>query len=52
MIIQNKELNKMLKVYGKQYVLTMYANRKFDMTKKQLEYVLKYGDKNDKEKSE
>ena len=43
MIIKNKELNKMLKEHGRQYTLTMYANRYFHMTTKQLNYVLEYG---------
>lgn len=42
MIIKNKELNKMLKEHGRQYTLTMYCNRYFHMTKKQLEYVMNY----------
>ncbi|MBR5227535.1 MAG: hypothetical protein IKV94_02750 [Clostridia bacterium] len=42
MIIQNKQLKKMLKEKGRQYVLTMYINKKFDMTQKQLNYVLEY----------
>lgn len=41
MIIKNKELKKMLKENGKHYVLTMYVNRFFHMTEKQLDYVLK-----------
>lgn len=40
MIIKNKDLKKMLKEKGKKYILTMYANRKFDMTSKQLNYIL------------
>lgn len=48
MIIKNKDLKKMLKDYGKQYTLTMYVNRFFDMTKRQLDYAIKYGDKNGK----
>ena len=42
MLIKNKELNKMLKNYGKTYVLNMYANRYIHMTQKQLDYVLNY----------
>ena len=42
MIIKNKDLKKMLKENGRQYVLTMYINRYVDMTKKQLEYVMEY----------
>ena len=42
MIVKNKELKQMLKENGRQYTLTMYVNRFFDMTKKQLEYVLNY----------
>ena len=41
-IIRNEELDKMLEEEGKRYVLTMYANRKFNMTSKQLDYVLEY----------
>ena len=40
MMIKNKDLKKMLKEKGRQYTLTMYANRKFDMTSKQLNYIL------------
>ena len=47
MVIKNKELRKMLKEYGREYTLTMYVNRFFHMTNKQLEYVLKYGEKNE-----
>lgn len=42
MIIKTKELRKMLKEKGKQYTLTMYVNRFFHMTQKQLDYVMKY----------
>lgn len=42
MIIKTKELKKMLKEKGKQYTLTMYVNRFFHMTQKQLDYVMKY----------
>lgn len=42
MIIKNKELKKMLKENGKHYTLTMYINRLFHMTEKQLDYVLAY----------
>lgn len=42
MIIKNKELDKMLKEYGRHYTLTMYINLFFNMTKKQLDYVLNY----------
>lgn len=45
MIIKNKDLKKMLKEHGRQYTLTMYANRFFHMTQKQLEKVLKYEEK-------
>lgn len=51
MIIKNKDLKKMLKENGKQYTLTMYINRFFHMTQKQLEYVLNYKEKNNEEKS-
>lgn len=43
MIIKNKELKRMLRENGRQYTLTMYINRYFHMTKKQLNYVLEYG---------
>lgn len=42
MIIKNKELKKMLKENGRNYTLTMYANRYFHMTNRQLTYVLNY----------
>lgn len=42
MIIKNKELKKMLKENGRQYTITMYINRYFDMTQKQLQTVLEY----------
>lgn len=42
MIIKNKELKKMLKEKGRKYTLTMYINRYFHMTNKQLDYVLNY----------
>ena len=42
MIIKNKELNKMLKKNGRQHTLTMYINRRFDMTNKQLDYVMNW----------
>ena len=42
MIIKNKELKKMLKEKGRKYILTMYINRYFHMTNKQLDYVLNY----------
>ena len=45
MIIKNKELNKMLKKKGRQYTLTMYINRYFDMTNKQLDYVMNWMEK-------
>lgn len=51
MIIKNKELKKMIKEHGRQYTLTMYINRFFHMTQKQLEYVLNYKEKNNEEKS-
>ena len=40
MIIKNKDLEKMLKEKGRRYTLTMYINRFFRMTQKQLDYVL------------
>ena len=40
MIIPNKELTRMLKKEGRRFTLTMYANRFFDLTDKQLDYVL------------
>ena len=42
MIIKNKELKKMLKEKGRQYTLTMYINRFFHMTNRQLDYVMNY----------
>ena len=45
MIIKSKKLKKMIKEYGRQYTLTMYVNRFFHMTQKQLDYVLKYEEK-------
>ena len=42
MIIKNSDLKKMLREYGRHYTLTMYVNRFFHMTQKQLAYVLKY----------
>ena len=45
MIIKNSVLKKMLKQEGRKYVLTMYCNRFFDMTDKQLDYVLKQEEK-------
>lgn len=51
MIINNKDLKKMLKEYGRQYTITMYINQFIHMTNKQLEYVLKYkGDNNGKKR--
>ncbi|MBR0471728.1 MAG: hypothetical protein IJI98_03400 [Methanosphaera sp.] len=44
-MIGNKELKKMLKEHGKHYTLTMYVNNYFNMTPKQLEYVMNYGGK-------
>lgn len=44
MIIKNSVLKKMLKQEGRKYVLTMYCNRFFDMTDKQLDYVLNWKD--------
>lgn len=45
MIIKNKELKRMLKEKGRRYTLTMYINRFFHMTNRQLDYVLNYKDK-------
>lgn len=42
MYLKNLELKKMLKKEGRKYVLTMYCNRFFDLTDKQLDYVLYY----------
>ena len=42
MIIKNKELNKMLKLQGSEYVKLMYANRYIHLTEKQLDRVLNY----------
>lgn len=44
MLIKNKELEKMLKKEGRKYTLTMYINRFFDLTEKQLDYVLAWKD--------
>lgn len=52
MIIKNKELNKMLKEYGSQYTLTMYVNRFFHMTQRQLDYVLAYKEKENEKRKE
>ena len=41
-LISNKELDMMLYEKGRQYVLTMYCNRYFNMTKKQLSKVMNY----------
>ena len=52
MIIKNKDLEKMLKKKGKQYVFTMYINRFFDMTNKQRDYVMNWkGKSNDKRRT-
>ena len=48
MIIKNKELKGLLKEKGRQYVLMLYTNRFIHMTQRQLEHVLRYGDKNGK----
>lgn len=50
MIIRTKKLKQMIKEKGKHYTLTMYANRFFDMTKKQLDYVLGIKDEREKNK--
>ena len=42
MVIKNKELKRLLKERGRQYTITMYINRYFHMTQKQLDYVLNY----------
>lgn len=42
MIIPNKELTRMLKNEGRKFTLTMYINRFFDLTDKQLDYVLSW----------
>jgi len=47
MVIKNRELKKMLEEYGRQYTLTMYVNRFFNMTQKQLDYVMNYEVKNE-----
>lgn len=41
-LISNKELDMMLYEKGRQYVLTMYCNRYFNMTEKQLNKVMNY----------
>lgn len=51
MIIKNKDLKKMLKTYGRQYTLTMYVNRYFHMTQKQLDCVLNYREVNNVRKT-
>lgn len=52
MIIKNKELKKMLRENGKRYTLTMYVNRFFHMTQKQLDYVLNYKEDKNVKKEE
>lgn len=52
MIIKNKELDKMLKEHGRQYTLTMYINRFFHMTNRQLDYVLNYKEDDHAKKKE
>lgn len=42
MIIKNKDLNRMLKLNGSDYVKMMYCNRFIHLTGKQLDYVLNY----------
>ena len=42
-LISSKELDMMLYEKGRQYVLTMYCNRYFHMTKNQLNKVMNYG---------
>lgn len=51
MIIKNKELEKMLKEKGRRYTLTMYVNRYFDMTNKQLEHTLNYRGNDDRKRN-
>ena len=41
-LISNKELDMMLYEKGRQYVLTMYCNRYFNMTENQLNKVMNY----------
>ena len=41
-LISNKEIYMMLYEKGRQYVLTMYCNRYFNMTEKQLNKVMNY----------
>lgn len=50
MIIKNSELKRLLKEKGRHYTLTMYINRIFHMTNRQLDYVLRYDEKNEKGK--
>lgn len=45
-MIKSKELNKLLKQYGKHRVLSMYANCFFDLSYKQLDMVLNRKEKN------
>lgn len=44
MIIKNKDLKKLLKEKGRQYMITLYINNRINMTNKQLDYVLNYKD--------
>ena len=46
MILSNKELKKMLKEQGRKYTLTMYVNRFFHLTGRQLEYAMNYKRRN------
>ena len=48
MVIKNKELNKILRENGRDYVIMLYINRFIHLTNKQLEYILEYGKKEDK----
>ena len=39
-MIKNSELKALLNEKGRQYVIMLYINRRINMTKKQLDYVL------------
>jgi len=52
MIIKNNELKRLLKEKGRRYTLMMYINRFFHMTNRQLDYVLRYDNKDEKREKE
>lgn len=41
-LISNKNLEELLKTEGREFTLTLYVNRRFALTKKQLDYILNY----------